>query len=110
MCVPPTIVLHGSRSPRSGILWGVAVVVIGCEASEASVVSDRTRKHNSGSRLSAVHVVNPYERRDHLQRLAAAGIDPTAAQQSGQFQLRTNTETYLRDGRFDQDRILEVFE
>jgi len=36
--------------------------------------------------------------------------DPTAAQQSGQFELRTNTETYLRDGRFDQDRILEVFE
>ncbi|HWZ71430.1 MAG TPA: MEDS domain-containing protein [Casimicrobiaceae bacterium] len=38
------------------------------------------------------------------------GIDPTAAQQSGQFQLRNKTETYLRDGRFDQDRILEVFE
>jgi len=55
-------------------------------------------------------VVNPDERRDHLQRLAAAGIDPSAAQQSGQFQLRTNTETYLRDGRFDQDRIPEVFE
>ena len=55
-------------------------------------------------------MVNPDERRDHLQRLAAAGIDPTAPQQSGQFQLRTNTETYLRDGRFDQDRILEVFE
>jgi hypothetical protein len=55
-------------------------------------------------------VVNPDERRHHLQRFAAAGFDPTAAQQSGKFQLRTNTETYLRDGRFDQDRILEVFE
>jgi hypothetical protein len=31
----------------------------------------------------AVHVVNPDQRRDHLQRLAAVGIDPTAAQQSG---------------------------
>ena len=30
--------------------------------------------------------------------------------ESGQFELRTNTETYLRDGRFDQDRMLEVFE
>ena len=58
----------------------------------------------------AVHVVNPDQCRDHLQRLAAAGIDTTAAQQSGQFELRTSTETYLRDGRFDQDRMLEVFE
>src|SRR6266851_2245593 len=58
----------------------------------------------------AVHVVNPDQRRDHLQRLAAVGINATAAQQSGQLELRTNTETYLRDGRFDQDRMLEAFE
>ena len=58
----------------------------------------------------AVHVVGPDQRHHHLQRLAAAGIDPVAAEQSGQFELRTNTETYLRDGRFDQDRMLEVFE
>src|SRR6202163_670102 len=58
----------------------------------------------------AVHVVNPDQRRDHLRRLAAVGIDPTAAQQSGPLELRTNTEAYLRDGRFDQDRMLEVFE
>ena len=58
----------------------------------------------------AVHVVNPDKRFDHIQRLTAAGIDTTAAQQSGQFELRSNSETYLRDGRFDQDRMLEVFE
>jgi hypothetical protein len=58
----------------------------------------------------AVHVVNPDRQHDHLQRLAAAGIDQEAAQQRGQFELRTNTETYLRDGRFDPDRMLEVFE
>jgi DcmR-like sensory protein len=58
----------------------------------------------------AVHIVNPDQRRDHLRRLAAVGIDPTATQQSGQFELRTNAEAYLRDGRFDQDRMLEVFE
>ena len=58
----------------------------------------------------AIHVVNPDERHEHLQRLAALGIDLSAARQSGQFELRTNTETYLRDGRFDQDRMLEVFE
>lgn len=58
----------------------------------------------------AVHVVNPNQHSDHLQRLAAAGIDTAAVRQSGQLELRTNTEAYLRDGRFDQDRMLEVFE
>ena len=58
----------------------------------------------------AVHVLNPEQRPDHLRRLTAAGIDPGAAQQSGQLELRTNTEVYLPDGRFDQDRMLEVFE
>ena len=58
----------------------------------------------------AIHVVNPDQQGDHLQRLAAIGIDPKVAQQSGQFELRSNTETYLRDGRFDKDRMLEAFE
>ena len=59
---------------------------------------------------NAIHVVNPGQHEDHLRRLAGAGVDAEAARQSGQFELRTNTETYLRDGRFDQDRMLEVFE
>jgi hypothetical protein len=58
----------------------------------------------------AVHVVNPDQREDHLRRLAAVGIDTAGAYQSGQFDLRTNTDAYLRDGRFDQDRMLEAFE
>lgn len=58
----------------------------------------------------AIHVVNPDQRGDHLLRLSAAGIDTADAERRGQFDLRTNTETYLRDGRFDQDRMLEVFE
>ncbi len=58
----------------------------------------------------AVHVLNPEQHQDHLQRLTAAGIDPAATQQSGQLELRTNTEVYLPDGRFDQDRMLGVFE
>ena len=57
----------------------------------------------------AVHIVNPEQQNDHLQRLAAAGIDVVTAQHSGQFELRTNTETYLRDGRFDPNRMLEFF-
>ena len=58
----------------------------------------------------AIHVVNPDQRDEHLQRLAAAGIDTAVAEQQGQFELRRNTETYLRDGGFDQDRMLAVFE
>jgi len=58
----------------------------------------------------AIHVLNPKQRQDHLQRLTAAGIDATEAQQSGQLELRVNMEAYLPDGHFDQDRMLQVFE
>ncbi len=58
----------------------------------------------------AVHVVNPDRCQVHLQKLAAVGIDATVAQNSGQLELRTNVEMYLRDGAFDQDRMLEEFE
>jgi hypothetical protein len=58
----------------------------------------------------AVHVVNPEQREDHLRRLAEAGIDTAAAEQKGQLELRTNTDVYLREGRFDPDRMLAVFE
>jgi len=58
----------------------------------------------------AIHVINPDQRRDHLQRLVTLGVDTAAAEQRGQFELRTNTDTYLRDGRFDQERMLAVFE
>ena len=67
-------------------------------------------KDGLGCSDKAVHVVNSDQRGDHLQRLAAAGIDTTAAQQSGQLEIRTNTETYLQDGHFDQDRMLAAFE
>jgi hypothetical protein len=58
----------------------------------------------------ATHVVNTNQRDDHLRRLAGAGIHTAAAQKRGRFELRTDTDMYLRDGRFDQDRVLEVFE
>jgi len=58
----------------------------------------------------AVHVVNPEQRSEHLRRLDAAGIDHAAAEGRGQFDLRINSEIYLHDGRFDQDRMLEAFE
>src|SRR5580693_6275318 len=58
----------------------------------------------------AVHVVNPDQRSKHLERLSAAGIDAESAERSGQFELKSNVETYLRDGNFDKERMLEAFE
>jgi hypothetical protein len=58
----------------------------------------------------AIHVVNPTQSDEHLQRLAAIGIDTVTAGKQGQFELRTTSDTYLRDGHFDQDRMLGVFE
>jgi hypothetical protein len=58
----------------------------------------------------AVHVVNRGQEDDHRRRLAQAGIDLASAENTGQLELRINTDTYLRDGRFDPDRMLEVFE
>ena len=67
-------------------------------------------KHGFECGDKAVHVVNPDHRPDHLQRLRAAGIDLVAAEATGQFEVLTNTEFYFRDGRFDQERMLQVFE
>jgi hypothetical protein len=58
----------------------------------------------------AVHVVNRQQRDEHLRRLASAGIDSAVAQQAGQLEIKINTEAYLRDGKFDQDRMLKTFE
>jgi MEDS: MEthanogen/methylotroph, DcmR Sensory domain len=58
----------------------------------------------------AIHVVSPDQHHKHLQRLARIGIDAPAVRRSDQFELRSSTETYLQDGRFDQDRMLQSFE
>ena len=58
----------------------------------------------------AVHVVNPDQRSRHLNRLITAGIDPAAAERNAQLEVRINTETYLRDGQFDKERMLQAFE
>jgi MEDS: MEthanogen/methylotroph, DcmR Sensory domain len=58
----------------------------------------------------AVHVVNPGQDHAHRRRLVEAGIDLESAEKRGQFELQVNTDAYLRDGRFDPDRMLEVFE
>jgi hypothetical protein len=58
----------------------------------------------------AVHVVNPHQRTEHMDRLVRAGIDPAAAEGNGQLEVRINTDTYIRDGKFDKERMLQAFE
>lgn len=58
----------------------------------------------------AVHVLSQERHADHLERLSASGIDVEGARASGQFEVKRNTETYLREGRFDPDLMLEAFE
>src|SRR5581483_1852144 len=46
----------------------------------------------------------------HLRQLREAGIDVGAAEARGQLDVRRWEEAYLRDGRFDQDRMLALIE
>jgi hypothetical protein len=45
---------------------------------------------------------------EHLRRLESAGNDVAAAEQSGQFELRNWADAYLREGHFDQDKMLAL--
>src|SRR5258705_11669655 len=56
----------------------------------------------------AFHIVDPTLRRDHVERLAAAGVDVGAVEKSGQLELSTWQEAYLRGGPFDQAAILAL--
>ena len=58
----------------------------------------------------AFHIVDPKLRAEHRARLAAAGIDVEKAETTGQFELRNWADAYLRDGHFDQDRMLALIQ
>ena len=58
----------------------------------------------------AFHIVDPELRQNHLSRLTSAGIDVADAERSGRFELRNWEDAYLRDGHFDQDRMLILIE
>jgi hypothetical protein len=62
----------------------------------------------------AFHILDPTLQDEHRRQLEAAGIDVSATEQRGQLQVCHWHEMYLRDGRFDRDRMLaclrEVFE
>jgi hypothetical protein len=58
----------------------------------------------------AFHVVDPNHRAAHLRRLEDAGIDVAAAERKGQLEVRRWEDAYLRDGHFDQTRMLALIQ
>jgi hypothetical protein len=56
------------------------------------------------------HIVDPDRLGAHLTRLTKGGIDVDAAQQSGQLEIKSWQEAYLRGDRFDQDAMLELIQ
>jgi hypothetical protein len=58
----------------------------------------------------AFHIVDPKLREAHRRRLESADIDVAAAETNGQFELRNWADAYLRDGHFDQNRMLALIQ
>src|ERR1700716_396579 len=58
----------------------------------------------------AFHIVDPKLRAEHRRRLESEGIDVASAETSGQFELLNWADAYLRDGHFDQERMLALIE
>src|ERR1700694_3397349 len=52
----------------------------------------------------AFHIVDPAHRAGYARGLEQRGIPVAELEKSGQFELRTWPETYLRGGGFDPDR------
>ena len=58
----------------------------------------------------AFHIVDPRLKQDHLQRLRDGGINADDAEKRGQLVVKLWQEAYLREGHFDQDRMLALIE
>jgi hypothetical protein len=58
----------------------------------------------------AFHIVGPHERAEHLDRLRQANLDVDDAEATGKLEVRLWEQAYLRDGRFDQNRMLALIE
>jgi hypothetical protein len=54
------------------------------------------------------HIVDDRLRDEHLHACDACGIDTAKAQKSGQLEVRTWEEAYLKDGYFDGDRMISI--
>jgi hypothetical protein len=58
----------------------------------------------------AFHIVQDGHRPEHRRRLEEAGIDVEGAEKKGQLEVRRWEDAYLRDGHFDQNRMLALIE
>jgi hypothetical protein len=58
----------------------------------------------------AFHVVDPAHRAAHLERLKEAGVGVDEAERRGQLEVRRWHEAYLRDGHFDQRRMIDLIQ
>jgi len=67
-------------------------------------------KEGFGQGDRAFHVIRSEHHDDHRRRLREAGVPVDEAQQSGQLEVRRWEDAYLRDGRFDQERMLALIE
>ena len=56
------------------------------------------------------HVVDQRQRDDHMQCCRDAGIDVDEAQRTGQLEVCSWEDAYLKDGYFDGDRMVRVLE
>jgi hypothetical protein len=58
----------------------------------------------------AFHIVADGHRREHRRRLERAGINVAEAERKGQLEVRRWEDAYLREGHFDQNRMLALIE
>jgi hypothetical protein len=58
----------------------------------------------------AFHIVDPKLRGNYLERLESGGIKVTETQRTGQLEVWNWEDAYLRDGHFDQFRMLALIE
>ncbi len=58
----------------------------------------------------AFHIVKDEHRPEHRARLTQAGIDVAGFEQKGQLEIRRWEDAYLREGHFDQNRMLALIE
>ena len=58
----------------------------------------------------AVHIVDPAKRERHMETLSKAGIDARGGEETRQLEVRRWEEAYLRDGRFEQERMLALIQ
>jgi hypothetical protein len=56
------------------------------------------------------HIVSEAHRPEHRRRLRDAGIAVEEAERSGQLEVRRWEDAYLREGHFDQTRMLALIE